>query len=92
MLSWSAVPLLPGRETAKKVKEAGRGSHVTLGFLGNEYTRSSGYKQDYCKTAGSDASSKSSAPQERPERAQMVRDSLHAWASWLAGKGGGGRA
>jgi hypothetical protein len=47
-----------GRETAKKVKEAGRGSHVTLGFEGNEFTRSSRYQAEFCdkhKEAGGEA-------------------------------------
>jgi hypothetical protein len=40
------------------VKEAGRGSHVTLGFEGNEFTRSSRYQAEFCdkhKEAGGEA-------------------------------------
>lgn len=40
--------MYPGRETAKKVKEAGRGSHVTLGCEGSEFTRSSRYQTEFC--------------------------------------------
>ncbi|GBF88469.1 hypothetical protein Rsub_01182 [Raphidocelis subcapitata] len=43
-----AVRDLTGRETAVAVKTAGRGSHVTLGFEGNTFTRSSKYVDDFC--------------------------------------------
>jgi len=36
-----AITHLTGKDTAVAVKQAGRGSHVTLGFLGTEHTRSS---------------------------------------------------
>uniref|UniRef100_A0A383WMU4 Uncharacterized protein n=1 Tax=Tetradesmus obliquus TaxID=3088 RepID=A0A383WMU4_TETOB len=43
-----AIKDLTGRETAKQVKEAGRGSHVTLGCEGGEFTRSSRYQAEFC--------------------------------------------
>eukprot|EP00879_Flechtneria_rotunda_P003716 GHRR01003954.1.p1 GENE.GHRR01003954.1~~GHRR01003954.1.p1 ORF type:complete len:172 (+),score=61.39 GHRR01003954.1:151-666(+) len=44
-----AIQQVTGRDIAKQVKEAGRGSHVTLGYQGNEFTRTSKYKAEFCE-------------------------------------------
>lgn len=43
------ISLATGKAIAKKVKEAGRGTHVTLGVEGDEFTRTSRYKQEFCE-------------------------------------------
>ncbi|KIZ03927.1 hypothetical protein MNEG_4027 [Monoraphidium neglectum] len=57
----SSILHLTGRDTAVAVKQAGRGTHVTLGCEGNEFTRSSKYRDDFCNGGAAGAAAKGEA-------------------------------
>ncbi|KAI8465100.1 MAG: hypothetical protein J3K34DRAFT_525651 [Monoraphidium minutum] len=79
----ASLTRVTGRDTAAAVKAAGRGSHVTLGFLGNEFTRSSKYRYDFCEggAAGAAAAGGPAAQYAAATRAARANRALGTGAS-----------